>query len=152
MKITIISIGKYKNSPEMEIFTSYLKRTPWKIELKELEVKKNASGEVLKNLEGELILNSIPENSVIITLDENGKNITSTALAENIRNWQISGKSHFTFIIGGAFGLSDKVKSSSDISLAFGKLTWPHLLIRAMISEQIYRVYTILEGHPYHKA
>lgn len=151
MRVTIAAIGKFKNSPEREIYNSYLKRIPWKIELKELEAKKGLDGLQLKATEAELLLSAIPKSTKIIALDEKGKNISSLELADIITNWQNEGTSSIAFIIGGADGLDESLRQKADFTLSFGKLTWPHMLVRAMLGEQIYRIYSIISGHPYHR-
>lgn len=151
MKITIAAIGKFKASPEREIFHSYLKRIPWQIELKEFEAKKALSGQALKTAEATLLLSAAPKSGKIIALDERGKNISSTELARVISGWQGEGSSNITFIIGGADGLADEARGKADLLLSFGKLTWPHMLVRAMLAEQVYRVYSVIAGHPYHR-
>lgn len=151
MKITIAAIGKFKTSPEKEIFSSYIKRIPWQFDLKELETKRALSGDQLKAAEAELLLEAIPKSSRIIALDEVGKNISSVELAELISRWQSDGTSNVTFVIGGADGLSSDVRKKADLILSFGKLTWPHMMVRAMLAEQVYRVYSIISGHPYHR-
>lgn len=151
MRVTVAAIGKFKNSPEKEIFASYIKRVPWQVDLKELEAKKALTGDQLKNAEAQLLLASIPKNSRIIALDERGKNISSLELANLISAWQNEGASSVAFIIGGADGLADEIRSKAAFTLSFGKLTWPHMLVRSMLAEQVYRVYSIITGHPYHR-
>jgi 23S rRNA (pseudouridine1915-N3)-methyltransferase len=151
MKITIAAIGKFKASPEKEIFTSYIKRIPWQVELKEFEAKKALLGRQLKDAEAALLISAIPKNSKIIALDERGKNIPSMELAALISAWQGEGTSSVAFVIGGADGLSDEVRGRADFTLSFGRLTWPHMLVRSMLAEQVYRIYTIISKHPYHR-
>jgi len=151
MKVTIAAIGKFKSSPEKEIFTSYIKRIPWQVDLKELEAKKALQGEQLKEAEAALLISAIPKSSRIIALDERGKNISSSELAGLISLWQGESTSSVAFIIGGADGLADEVRKKADFTLSFGKLTWPHMLVRAMLAEQVYRSYSIISNHPYHR-
>lgn len=151
MKVTIAAIGKFKNSPEKEIFHSYLKRVSWHVDLKESEAKKSISGDQLKDAEAALLQASIPKSSKLIVLDERGKNISSAELASLIQSWQNDGTSSVAFAIGGADGLRDTLRQEADFVLSFGKLTWPHMLVRSMLAEQIYRVYSIISGHPYHR-
>lgn len=151
MKVTVAAIGKFKNSPEREIFNSYIKRVPWQVELKELEAKKALAGQQLKDAEAQLLLSAIPKNTRMIALDERGRNISSSELANLISLWQNEGTSSVAFVIGGADGLAEEVRKKADLMLSFGKLTWPHMLVRAMLAEQIYRAYSIITGHPYHR-
>jgi len=152
MKITILSIGKFRNQdPVQELFLEYKKRLNWKIELKELELKGNLQGETLKIKEGELLLSKVPNGSKIIALDEKGKMFSSPEFADVIRNYGNQGNSDLSFIIGGADGLSVELKQKADLILSFSKMTFPHLMIRSFLIEQIYRANTIISGHPYHR-
>lgn len=152
MKITILSIGKFsKNDPNFDLFLEYQKRLKWKLELKELVVKGNLEGVALKAKEAEILLNNIPESSKIIALDERGKIMSSPEFANQIKDYANRGSSNLTFIIGGADGLSDEVRKKADLILSFGKMTFPHMMIRAFLSEQLYRAWTIINGHPYHR-
>lgn len=151
MKVIIAAIGKFKSSPEKDIYTSYLKRIPWKVDLKEFEAKKGLSGAQLKEAEAQLLLSAIPKSCKIIALDETGKNIPSVELAGLISSWQSAGTSNLAFIIGGADGLDPALRQKADFTLSFGRLTWPHMLVRAMLAEQIYRAYSIISKHPYHR-
>lgn len=145
MKATIIAIGKCKkNSPEMEIISEYIKRSQWQISIKE---KDNSN----QKDEADFLLSSIPPKSKIIVLDEKGSNISSKELAQTILNWQATGSSEICFLIGGADGHLPSVRQKADLLLSFGKLTLPHMLIRAVLAEQIYRIQTIIAGHPYHR-
>ncbi len=153
MKITILSIGKFRNQdPSRELFLEYQKRLSWKIELKELELKGNIQGEALKIKEGELLLSKVPGAAKIIALDEKGKMFSSPEFASVIKNYANQGNSELAFIIGGADGLSNELKQKADLILSFSKMTFPHLMIRSFLIEQIYRASTILSGHPYHRA
>jgi len=152
MNITIYSIGKF-DPLSKELFLKYSKRLDWKIEIKELEIKSknNLSTTKIKDLEGELILKSIKNNQVIIALDENGKNISSQEFSQLLSNYAINGNSNIAFIIGGANGLSQEILQKANFKLSFGKMTFPHMMVRIMLIEQIYRAKTIMDGHPYHK-
>lgn len=151
MKITIIAVGRWKSSPEYDLFTTYQKRCGWQIRLCEVFEKKPLSGEYLKEREAELISAQIPVGAMVIALDERGKNMTSPALAKQIGVWQNDGVSSLVFIIGGAGGLWDSLRHRADFLLSFGALTWPHMMVRPMLAEQLYRCEKILSGHPYHK-
>jgi len=152
MKINILSIGKFKKNSEYEkIFNEYKKRLSWRVNLKELTLQKKSSGESLKKIEGEKLLQSTNSKAKIISLDERGKIITSIEFANLIKTYQVNGFSDIDFIIGGADGLSKEVRDKSDYILSFGKMVFPHLMIRVMLIEQLYRASTILSGHPYHK-
>jgi len=152
MKITIAAIGKAKSSDATsKLFAEYLKRIPWKSDLIELEEKKPLPDNILKEKEAKKLLQTAPKGGKIIALDERGKNISSRELANKIESWQDEGASNITFLIGGAAGHGEEVRKEADLLLSFGKLTWPHMMVRSMLAEQIYRISTILSGHPYHK-
>ncbi len=152
MKFNILSIGKFKDVSYETLFYEYKKRMNFDINLKELNLKKNLEGEKLKEEEGKLLLqNATGSNSRIISLDERGKIITTPEFCNLITNYQNNGISDLNFIIGGSDGLSQEVRDKSNYILSFGKMVFPHLMVRVMLIEQIYRVYTLQNGHPYHK-
>jgi 23S rRNA (pseudouridine1915-N3)-methyltransferase len=153
MKLTIISIGKFENSPHRTVFETYLKRLKWKIELKEFELKnsQNFSVEKIKKCEGELILKALHPSSKLIVLDENGKQFKSRDFAKLISDFAVRGDSDLTFVIGGANGLSDEVLKKSSLKVSLGLMTFPHLMVRSILVEQLYRASTIIDGHPYHR-
>lgn len=145
MKIIIIAIGKCKkNSPEAALIAEYVKRSSWNIAIKE---KDNASPEE----EAKFLQESIPQGAKVIVLDERGENLKSVELARKIENWMIDGTSEICFLIGGADGHLQSTRNRADLLLSFGKLTLPHMLMRAVLCEQIYRIQTIIDGHPYHR-
>ena len=145
MRATIIAIGKCKkNSPEAMIIAEYIKRSNWELVIKE---KDNST----QDDEAKFLQQSIPHGAKIIVLDERGENLKSVELAHKIENWLLSGTSEICFLIGGADGHLQSTRDKADLILSFGKLTLPHMLMRAVLSEQIYRIQTILSGHPYHR-
>ncbi len=145
MKAIIAAIGKCKkNSPEAQLIAEYAKRSGWEIAIKE---KDNATQEE----EAKFLQSMIPHGAKVIVLDERGENIKSLELAKRIENWQLNGCSELCFLIGGADGHLQSTRDQADLILSFGKLTLPHMLMRVVLSEQIYRVQTIINGHPYHR-
>lgn len=145
MKISIIAIGKCKKgSPEDLLIKEYQKRLSWDLTIVE---KENDSQEK----EAEFLLSHIPDGAKVIVLDERGQNISSIELAKKIEDWRLNGVGKICFLIGGADGHLEKVRQRADFILSFGRLTMPHMLIRAVLAEQIYRAQTILSGHPYHR-
>lgn len=144
MKINILAIGKCKkNSPEHAIIEEYVKRSSWQINIKEKDNSNQAD-------EAEFLTNSIKGGKVIV-LDERGQNLKSTELAGIVENWQLNGTSEINFLIGGADGHLQSTRDKADLILSFGKLTLPHMLMRAVLAEQIYRIQTIIAKHPYHR-
>ena len=152
MHIIISAIGKLKKSaPEYELMCSYLKRLKWSVEMKEYEAKKALTGTALKNAEADLLLSNIPRKAKRVVLDEHGDTLSSREFAGRLRAWQNNGTDTVAFFIGGADGHGQAVKESADLTLSFGRMTLPHFLMRVVLTEQIYRAQTILDGHPYHR-
>ncbi|WP_299374743.1 23S rRNA (pseudouridine(1915)-N(3))-methyltransferase RlmH [uncultured Kiloniella sp.] len=156
MRITLIAVGKAKASPARDLFELYCNRLRgnrlnWSLDLKEVEEKKNLPASQLKEREGELLLAAAPKGAKIVILDEKGKDLSSPQFSKLLEKWQDGGDQDIAFLIGGADGLSDTVKEKSQQSLCFGRLTWPHMLVRGLFAEQVYRASCILSGHPYHR-
>ena len=149
MKYIISTIGKIRNNDEDLITRKYLKRIR-SIELKQYEVKTKNKEKRIEE-EADKLINSTPKDGKLILLDEEGENISSSDLAKLILNWNNSNITSVNFAIGGAFGNGIKIKRTADKIIALGRLTWPHQMVKMMISEQIYRIETIINGHPYHK-
>ena len=149
VRYIISTIGKAKNSDEDMITHKYLKRIK-NIKLKQYEVKTNNPEKKLEE-EALKLINTTPKNGKLILLDEKGQNLSSTDLAKIILNWRDNNVTDINFAIGGAFGNGEKIKNTADKIIAFGKLTWPHQMVKMMVAEQIYRIETIIQGHPYHK-
>jgi len=159
MKLAICAVGRAKPSPERELTELYLERARGagpqigvgSADLIEVDERKKLEPAELKVREGELLLAAAPKGAIIIALDERGKNLKSSELARVIEGRRDQGAPAMAFLIGGADGLSDAVRQSADLTLSLGKATWPHMLVRAMLAEQLYRAITILTGHPYHR-
>lgn len=159
MKITLICVGKIKESYLNDAIKEYSKRLSKYCKLEIIEVAdektdENASdsyNEQVKDKEGERILKHIKDGSYVITLEILGKMLSSTELADKMAWTGLNGFSHITFIIGGSLGLSDMVSKRSDLKLSFSKMTFPHQLMRVILLEQIYRSFRINNNEPYHK-
>ena len=149
MNYIISTIGKAKNSDEDKITYKYLKRIK-NIELKQYEIK-NISLKRKREEEALKLINATPKNGKLILLDEKGENLSSNDLAKIILNWRDNNITNVNFAIGGAFGNGEKIKKTADRVIAFGQLTWPHQMVKMMIAEQIYRIESIIQGHPYYK-
>lgn len=143
LKVTVIAIGKQKRSPEQELWQEYLKRSKWPVQLIELDTSH-------KEKEGEQLLKATPKGAKIIALDERGKTLSSPELAQWLALAEREAQP-LAIVIGGPDGLSETVRKAAHLLLSFGKLTWPHMLVRPMLAEQLYRAQTILSGHPYHR-
>jgi len=147
----IIAVGKWKSGPERALFEHYRSRTRPKVELREVEEKKKLPTAELKRREGELLLAAVPDGARVIALDGTGKAVTSEQFAERLSRWQDDGARTAAFLIGGADGHDDTVLRRADLTFSLGPQTWPHMLVRAMLAEQVYRAQCILSGHPYHR-
>ena len=149
MRYIISAIGKTKTQQEDLITFKYLKRIK-NIEIKQYEVKLNNKQKKIEE-EGLKLISSTPSNGKLVLLDEQGENLTSPELAKMVLDWRNDNIAYINFAIGGAFGNGDQIKRRADKIIALGKLTWPHQMVKMMIAEQIYRIETIIQGHPYHK-
>ncbi len=148
MKIRILAVGKLKNSPLLDQFDEYVKRMNWKTTLKEIDTPKGATSAQ----EEPLILKQLKPDDFLVALDERGETLSSPEFAKKIASWgQRAPGGEVTFLIGGADGLTDLIRTRAKFLLSFGKQTWPHMLVRVMLMEQIYRAQQIIVGHPYHR-
>lgn len=152
MKITIVAVGRMKRGPMEALCREYADRLPWSLSIHEVEAKKRLEGEALKAEEAGLIAARIPDGAVVVAMDERGRGLSSEALAERVGAWRDQGRGEICFVIGGADGLDPTLRDRADLILAFGPQTWPHMLARVMLVEQVYRAERILAGHPYHRA
>jgi 23S rRNA (pseudouridine1915-N3)-methyltransferase len=138
MLLHIIARGKIGRGPEAELVGRYLKRIPWPTKLTELPETDGKPP-------------CAPDNSVTILLDEKGEQLGSLELARRLEQWRDGGKREARFLIGAADGFGDAERAGADLLFAFGRATWPHLLARAMLAEQLFRATSILANHPYHR-
>jgi 23S rRNA (pseudouridine1915-N3)-methyltransferase len=134
----IVARGKIGRSPEAELVERYMKRIAWPTRLTELPDRGGSPP-------------PSPANSITIALDERGKPLTSMEFARLLEGWRNDGKRECRFLIGAADGHGDEGRASADLLLSFGPATWPHLLVRAMLAEQLFRATAILANHPYHR-
>ena len=138
MLLHIVARGKIGRSPEAELVDRYLKRIAWPTKLTELP---DRGGTVP----------APPANGVTILLDERGETLSSMDLAARLEKWRDGGKREARFVLGAADGHSQAERDGADLLLSFGAATWPHLLARAMLAEQLFRATSILANHPYHR-
>ena len=138
MLLHIVARGKIGRSSEAELVDRYLARVPWPTKVTELP---DRGGTIPK----------LDPNSVTIALDERGEALSSMAFAKRLESWRDGGKREARFVIGAADGLGNEERDSADLLLSFGAATWPHLLARAMLAEQLFRATSILANHPYHR-
>lgn len=151
MRLTLIAVGRSKAGPERELFEHYKRRITWPFELREVDEKKSLSGAELKRREAALLDGAVPAGAVRVALDEKGRDLSSREFASKLGNWRDDGARDLVFLIGGADGLDKAILDTCQFRLCLGKQTWPHMLVRGLITEQIYRAQCILAGHPYHR-
>ena len=152
MAITIVAVGRLKSGPLKELCDDYRRRIPLPLDIREVEERRPVSGAERKAREGALILQELPKGAFAVALDERGKAYDSAGFAKQLAAWRSQSGDNLAFVIGGADGLAPAVLEKAAARLAFGTPTWPHMLARVMLLEQLYRAHTILTGHPYHRA
>ncbi len=152
MRLAIVAVGKARASPERELYRHYADRIHWPMSLIEVEEKRRLPAAELKEAEGRLLLAAVPPRAVLWALDGRGKALSSEALAAALGKLQDSGEAGLALAIGGADGLAGAVLEKARFRLSLGAMTWPHMLVRGMLAEQLYRAQQILAGHPYHRA
>ncbi len=159
MRITIVCVGKLKESFYREAVGEYVKRLGkyCKPEIIEVPDERTPEGagpvaeEQIKAREGKRILEKLREDAFVCTLEIGGRKLSSEGLAQWLEKLAVSGTSHIVFVIGGSLGLHEDVCKRADMSLSFSDMTFPHQLMRVILTEQIYRAFRIINGEPYHK-
>ena len=159
MKITVITVGKIKEKYLRDAIAEYSKRLSryCKLEIIETPDEKTpdqaseTEEEKIRAKEGERLLKHIKDDMYVITLEIGGKMLSSEEFARKMETLGVQGKSSIAFVIGGSIGLGKEVLKRSDYALSFSKMTFPHQLMRAILLEQVYRGYRIMNGEPYHK-
>ncbi|UAJ11429.1 23S rRNA (pseudouridine(1915)-N(3))-methyltransferase RlmH [Polymorphobacter megasporae] len=139
MRLHVVAHGRIGRGPEADLVDRYLKRITWPLTLTELSDA--GSGKVP----------DLPTPAVTVLLDERGTALTSRAFADRLAGWRDDGMREARFIIGPADGHGEAARATAGLLLSFGPATWPHLLVRAMLAEQLYRATSLLAGHPYHR-
>jgi len=151
LNIVLAAVGKSRPGPERELFDHYRNRLSWDLTLKEVEEKRPLPVADRMAREALLLQGVIPKGAVVIALDERGKLMDSVVFANQIAAWRDSGRQDLAFVVGGADGHADTMRSSADLLLSLGKMTWPHMLVRGLLAEQLFRAEAILSNHPYHR-
>lgn len=155
MRVHICAVGRLRTGPEKTLIDDYLTRfdrTGRGIGLgpaRVVEVEDKKGGGIAA--EAALLERAIPDGAVICVLDERGKVEKSPEFARRLGDWRDAGRGDIAFVIGGADGIGPVLRQKSDHALSFGKMVWPHMLVRVMLSEQLYRAASILSGGPYHR-
>jgi 23S rRNA (pseudouridine1915-N3)-methyltransferase len=152
VRLTVVAVGRTKDDAIEALWERYAGRLKPRPELHIVEDKRRSAAGELKQREARLLLDALPEGVRVVALDGRGKPLDSAGLARQIGRWRDQGAGGIAFVIGGADGLDDTVLARADLVLSLGPMTWPHLLVRVMLIEQLYRAETILSGHPYHRA
>lgn len=159
MKITIIAVGKIKEKFYRDAIAEYSKRLTKYCQFEIIEVQDEKTpdhasdglNQLILKKEGERILNAIKPGSFIVVTAIEGKEYDSVGFSKKLQDICVRGKNHITFIIGGSLGIDEKIKQMADEKISFSKMTFPHQMMRLILTEQIYRGYRILNHEPYHK-
>jgi 23S rRNA (pseudouridine1915-N3)-methyltransferase len=160
MKLLLIGVGRLKNGPERELVARYAERCAaggrkiglTAFEMREIDESRARRPEERKAEEALALLALPPAGAKLVCLDERGKSLDSEAFAAKVAAWRDAGAPACAVVIGGPDGLDPGLRERADLLLAFGAMTWPHQLVRALAAEQLFRAMTILAGHPYHRA
>lgn len=159
MKITVLCVGKIKESYLREAIAEYMKRLSRYADMSVIEVEdertpdrcSDREADIIREKEGERIARHIPDSAHVIALAIDGKSYSSESFSDHISDLTLNGKSNIVFIIGGSIGLADSILSKANEKLSFSKMTFPHQLMRVILLEQIYRAFRIIHNEPYHK-
>lgn len=154
MKLKIAAVGRLRGGPETDLVSDYLDRFNktgralglGPVSLQEVEAKKGGMA-----AEAVLLERAVAGCQPLCVLDERGKTLSSPAFADLLVKWRDEGRSEAAFVIGGADGIEPSLRAKADFSLSFGQMVWPHMLVRVMLAEQLYRAASILAGTPYHR-
>jgi 23S rRNA (pseudouridine1915-N3)-methyltransferase len=152
LRAVILAVGRGRAGPERALYEDYARRLREAPELIEVEDKRKTDTATRVAREAELLRARIPAGAVTVALDGSGRMLSSEDLAARVQTWRESAVPAVAFIIGGADGLAREIVAKADLVLSLGPMTWPHMLVRTLLAEQIYRAEAILAGHPYHRA
>lgn len=159
MRFTISCIGRMKAGADKDLFDRYLDRARkigrglgvTEVALAEFPESRAQRADERKSEEAAVLLNSLPSGARLVVLDEHGKSLSSVAFSQKLEAWKDEGVQDVVFAVGGADGHGSELLGRANLKIAFGAMTWPHQLVRILLSEQIYRALTIQAGHPYHR-
>ncbi len=155
MRLQLCAVGRLRAGPERALIDDYLHRLDrtgrslglGPVTEHEVEDKRGTG----MAAEADLLLRAVPAGAVIVTLDERGRMLSSPEFAAQLARWRDAGRQDVAFLIGGADGLAPGLRDRAAFSLSLGAMVWPHMLVRVMLAEQLYRAATILAGSPYHR-
>ncbi|WP_103332315.1 23S rRNA (pseudouridine(1915)-N(3))-methyltransferase RlmH [Pseudotabrizicola formosa] len=156
MRVHLCAVGRLRTGPERELIDDYVTRFDRSGRalslgpLTEHEVEDKRGGGMAA--EADLLARAIPAGALIVSMDERGALVSSPEFAAMLVRWRDSGRQDLAFVIGGADGIDPGLRARADASVSFGKMVWPHMLVRVMLCEQLYRAASILAGAPYHRA
>lgn len=155
MRLWLAAVGRLRAGSVKAVFDDYIDRLAGlplgAPTLREVEPRKPAPLPRLRRIEADLLLTAVPPAATVVALDERGRDLSSADFAARLATWRDGGVRDLAFLIGGPDGLDDSIRDKADLLLAFGRMTWPHLLAPLLLAEQLYRAQTILAGHPYHR-
>ena len=155
MRLHVCAVGRLRAGPERDLINDYTTRfdrtgRPLGLgPLTEHEVEDRKGGGM--TTEADLLARAVPAGALLAVLDERGRVISSPEFADHLAKWRDDGQQDVAFVIGGADGIASALRDRADFALSFGHMVWPHLLVRVMLAEQLYRAATILGGGPYHR-
>ncbi|NVK45822.1 MAG: 23S rRNA (pseudouridine(1915)-N(3))-methyltransferase RlmH [Rhodobacteraceae bacterium] len=155
MRVHICAVGRLRAGPEAALIDDYTTRFDrtgralglGPLTISEVEDKKGGG----MKAEADLLQRALPKGAVIVTMDERGKIVSSPEFSNKLAEWRDAGRSDVAFVIGGADGIDPSLRAQANFSISLGKMVWPHMLARAMLTEQLYRAASILAGSPYHR-
>lgn len=156
MRVHICAMGRLRGGPEKALIDDYVQRFErtgrglglTALNIHEIDDRKGGG----MSAEAELLQRALPKGAVCVCLDERGKLVSSPDFASRLADWRDTGAQDVAFVIGGADGIAPELRAKADYALSFGKMVWPHMLVRVMLTEQLYRAASILAGAPYHRA
>jgi 23S rRNA (pseudouridine1915-N3)-methyltransferase len=154
MRLVLSAVGRLRGGPLADAFADYAARLAaarWPLEVVECEERRPVAGAERAAREAALLRAAVPAGAYAIALDGRGRSLSSADFARRLGGLRDSGRD-VVFLIGGADGLDPGLREDADLTLALGQMTWPHMLVRVMLAEQVYRAWSILAGHPYHRA
>jgi 23S rRNA (pseudouridine1915-N3)-methyltransferase len=159
MRLVVAAVGRLKAGPERALVERYHDRAVKagralgfrSLDLVEIDESRAADSARRREEEAARLIDRVPQDAALVLLDETGQNLNTAAFADLIRRWRDDGRPAAAFLIGGPDGTAPALKQRAELALALGGLTWPHQLVRVMLLEQLYRVTTVLAGHPYHR-
>jgi 23S rRNA (pseudouridine1915-N3)-methyltransferase len=160
MRLIVAAVGRLKRGPERDLAERYCERAAKSgraigvraVTVSEIEESRARRATDRVGEEAAALKALIPAGAAVVALDEGGESLASDALAQRIGRWRDQGRPALVVLIGGPDGLAPDLVAAADLRLAFGRVTWPHQLVRIMLFEQLYRAIAILSGHPYHRA